>query len=120
MTEQTMPEIDIEAKIKSEFYEPTDDNQGVICSLTMANGAVLKGGAYGNEPVMADGKVVPSTQNAWANCQAAARAGTVELALSHELYHMQSIGFLERALNQIKTDMAGMTFQLQGDLGSAA
>jgi hypothetical protein len=79
-------EIDIESKIINEFYEPTEDNRGVVCSLTVANGAVLKGAAYGHEPVAEDGKVTLATQNAWMNCQRMARAGTVDLILSHEHY----------------------------------
>ena len=83
-------EINVESLIANEFYEPTDDGRGVICSLTVVNGAVLKGAAYGHEPVAIDGKLTPSTQNAWMNCQRMARAGVVDLILSHEHYAEQS------------------------------
>lgn len=84
--ENTAEAIDIEALITNEFYEPTDDNRGVVCSLTLVNGATLKGAGYGHEPVAEDGKPTPATLNAWMNCQQMARAGTVELIESHERY----------------------------------
>ncbi len=83
-------EIDVESLITNEYYEPTEDNRGVICSLAVVNGAVLKGAAYGHELVAEDGKLTTATQNAWMNCQQMARAGVVDLILSHEHYLEQS------------------------------
>lgn len=91
-------EIDVEALIAEEFYEPTEDNRGVVCSLTLVNGVVLKGAGYGHDPVMADGlEVTPATQNAWMNCQRMARAGTVDLILSHERYAEQDRQYRSQA-----------------------